>query len=172
MMYSAGLRVGELLTLKVSDIDKDRMLIKVRQAKGNKDRFTILSETMLHDLRAYYKVYRTKEYLFEGPGGKAYVPPGWNRFWATFDGAYGGKNGHGYRAVLESGLVREYFIHFNDSHYSTDVTAKEMRKFIWESVSQEKPFFAYWAPFAPHIQVKTLLPVPAEGSSPGKVDTG
>jgi len=51
--YSAGLRIGEVVRLKVSDIDSQRMLIHVRQGKGRKDRYTILSEVALEMLRKY-----------------------------------------------------------------------------------------------------------------------
>jgi integrase/recombinase XerD len=74
LLYSAGLRVGELLNLKIKDIDSDRMLIRVEGAKGNKDRLTILSKTVLFDLRSYYRQYRPKELLFEGPKGSRYSP--------------------------------------------------------------------------------------------------
>ncbi|MDH5476682.1 MAG: site-specific integrase [Cyclobacteriaceae bacterium] len=67
LMYSAGLRVSELLRLTITDIDSQRMLIYVRGAKGNKDRTTILSEKVLLMLRDYFKVYRPKDWLFEGP---------------------------------------------------------------------------------------------------------
>ena len=66
LLYSAGLRRGELLNLKLEDIDSKRMLIRVVDAKGNKDRYTLLSEKTLVDLRAYYKEYRPSSYLFEG----------------------------------------------------------------------------------------------------------
>ena len=66
LLYSAGLRRSELLNLKISDIDSERMVIKVRGSKGNKDRLTLLGEQMLADLRKYYKTYLPNEYLFEG----------------------------------------------------------------------------------------------------------
>ncbi|SKB74217.1 Site-specific recombinase XerD [Salegentibacter salinarum] len=74
LLYSAGLRRIELLNLKLDDIDSKRMVIKVRSGKGNKDRFTILSEKLLGDLRKYYKEWRPTNFLFEGPGRKAYSP--------------------------------------------------------------------------------------------------
>ena len=67
LLYSAGLRRSELLNLKICDIDGKRMLISVKDAKGNKDRMTVLSPTLLDNLRTYYKAYRPKKYLFEGP---------------------------------------------------------------------------------------------------------
>lgn len=72
LLYSAGLRMNELLSLKVQNIDSKRMVIHVNQAKGNKDRLTILSPNLLSDLREYYKTYIPKNYLFEGPSGKKY----------------------------------------------------------------------------------------------------
>lgn len=74
LLYSAGLRRSELLNLKLIDIDSKRMLIKIKGAKGNKDRLTLLSTTALHDLRQYFKEWRPKEYLFEGRKGGKYSP--------------------------------------------------------------------------------------------------
>ncbi|MEP4534785.1 MAG: site-specific tyrosine recombinase/integron integrase [Cyclobacteriaceae bacterium] len=72
LLYSAGLRRAELLNLKISDIDSDRMTITVRQGKGNKDRVTLLSKRLLDDMRAYYKLHKPAVYLFEGPGQSSY----------------------------------------------------------------------------------------------------
>ena len=67
LLYSSGLRRNELLNLKMGDIDEKRMVIKVRQAKGNKDRFTVLNNSVLIDLKIYLKAYKPAKYLFEGP---------------------------------------------------------------------------------------------------------
>ena len=72
LLYSGGLRRSELLNLKLTDIDSSRMLIYIKDAKGNKDRYTLLSKTALLDLRSYYKEWRPKVYLFESPDGKKY----------------------------------------------------------------------------------------------------
>lgn len=72
LLYSAGLRRSELLNLKIEDVDSDRMLIKVKSGKGNKDRHTILSKTLLDDLRIYYRLYKPKTFLFEGKDDKPY----------------------------------------------------------------------------------------------------
>lgn len=72
VIYSAGLRIGELLELKKTDIDSERMLIHIRAAKGKKDRYTMLSKKVLELLRKYYKEYKPKEYLFEGQKGGKY----------------------------------------------------------------------------------------------------
>ncbi len=66
IIYSAGLRVGEVVRLRLEDIDSERMLIRVRQAKGRKDRYTILSEIALRELREYVKKYRPEGWLFPG----------------------------------------------------------------------------------------------------------
>lgn len=64
--YSGGLRVSEVADLKVTDIDSKRMLIRVEQGKGRKDRYTLLSQTLLDELRNYYKAYRPQKWLFPG----------------------------------------------------------------------------------------------------------
>ena len=66
--YSAGLRISELVRLKPHHIesDPDRMLIRVEQGKGKKDRYTILSQKLLLDLRAYFRQYRPGKWLFAG----------------------------------------------------------------------------------------------------------
>ena len=55
LAYSAGLRVSEVVRLRVEDIDVDRRMIRVRQAKGNKDRYTVVSEVALVALRTYWQ---------------------------------------------------------------------------------------------------------------------
>jgi len=72
MLYSAGLRRSEIINLKIEDVDSKRMLIKVTNGKGKKDRLTLLSNTLLEDLRGYYKKYRPTTYLFEGASGSKY----------------------------------------------------------------------------------------------------
>lgn len=64
--YSTGMRVSEVCSLKVSDIDSKRMIIIIRQSKGRKDRVVGLSHKILILLRDYYKKYIPKEYLFNG----------------------------------------------------------------------------------------------------------
>jgi integrase/recombinase XerD len=66
LVYSSGLRVSELVSLNIADIDSIRMVIHLRSAKGNKDRYTMLSKLALDTLRLYYKCYRPKKWLFEG----------------------------------------------------------------------------------------------------------
>lgn len=71
-IYALGLRSGELLNLKVANIDSDRMLVTIKAAKGKKDRIVMLSPKLLKLLRSYFKKYRPIDYLFEGQSGAAY----------------------------------------------------------------------------------------------------
>lgn len=72
LLYSAGLRRGELVHLKITDIDSKRMVIRINGAKGNKDRMTLLSTNVLKDLRKYFLKWTPKTYLFEGQDGGLY----------------------------------------------------------------------------------------------------
>ncbi len=74
MIYSAGLRLGELLNLKLQDIDSNRMKIHIRQAKGKKDRYVFLSQKLLDLLRLYFEEYKPQDFLFEGQKGNQYSP--------------------------------------------------------------------------------------------------
>ena len=64
--YAAGLRVSEAIHLKPTDIDSKRMVIRVEQGKGQKDRYTMLSPQLLETLRVYWRAGRPKTWLFEG----------------------------------------------------------------------------------------------------------
>ena len=73
LIYSAGLRIGEALRLEIKDIDSKRMMLYIRQSKGNKDRYVPLSPALLNMLRDYFKAFRPKKYLFEGPNHNQYT---------------------------------------------------------------------------------------------------
>jgi site-specific recombinase XerD len=73
LVYSAGLRVGEVVKLKVEDIDSKRMLIHIKGSKGRKDRYTLLSEKALNILREYWKRYKSAKWLFEGAKAGRYL---------------------------------------------------------------------------------------------------
>jgi site-specific recombinase XerD len=68
--YAAGLRLNEVLQLKVSDIDSERMILRVDQGKGKKDRNVMLSPALLETLRDYWKQSRPRVWLFPGKGTK------------------------------------------------------------------------------------------------------
>jgi integrase/recombinase XerD len=68
--YAAGLRVSEVVKLKVGDLDSERMAMRVAQGKGRKDRYTLLSERLVEELRGYWRVYRPPLWLFPGRGAQ------------------------------------------------------------------------------------------------------
>jgi integrase/recombinase XerD len=72
LCYGLGLRVSEIVSLKLTDIDSKRMQVLVERAKGKKDRYVNLPESILPQLRAYYVQYKPKKYLFEGQNGDRY----------------------------------------------------------------------------------------------------
>jgi site-specific recombinase XerD len=65
-VYAAGLRVSEVTHLRVSDIDSQRMMLRVEQGKGRQDRYVMLSHKLLTVLREYWRTYRTEHWLFDG----------------------------------------------------------------------------------------------------------
>lgn len=71
-IYSAGLRISELVNLRLNDILSRQNCIHIRDAKGKKDRYTLLSEKLLIALRTYYQQYRPSYWLFEGPTAGQY----------------------------------------------------------------------------------------------------
>jgi len=66
LTYSVGLRVSEIVNIKIEDIDSKRMIIHIKNAKGRKDRIVPLSQIVLELLRIYYKKYKPTIYLFNG----------------------------------------------------------------------------------------------------------
>jgi site-specific recombinase XerD len=72
LIYSAGLRLEELLDLKISDIDSKRLKIHIVQGKGKKDRYAILSEKVITVLHRYFNEYHPTEFLIEGRAGGRY----------------------------------------------------------------------------------------------------
>lgn len=72
LAFSVGLRVSEVISLKIVDVDSKRMVIAINKAKGKKDRIVPLSQNILELLRIYYKEYRPKEYLFNGQDSLQY----------------------------------------------------------------------------------------------------
>lgn len=67
--YATGMRLGEVTRILITDIDSQRMVIRVEQGKGRKDRYVMLSVSLLETLRAYWHDCRPKKYLFPGDGG-------------------------------------------------------------------------------------------------------
>ncbi len=71
-IYGLGLRISEVIELKVNNIDSQRMLVSIKNSKGNKDRLVMLPENLLLLLRKYFKEYKPQNYLFEGRSGQVY----------------------------------------------------------------------------------------------------
>lgn len=71
-IYSFGLRLGELLNLKIKDARSSDQIIRINQSKGNKDRIESLPDKLLYVLQEYYQVYKPVDYLFEGDKGGRY----------------------------------------------------------------------------------------------------
>ena len=73
LCYGMGLRVSEIVNLKISNIDSQRMLVHIEAAKGKRDRYVTLPSSILEELRNYFRAYRPKNYLFEGQYGGQYA---------------------------------------------------------------------------------------------------
>jgi len=73
LCYGMGLRVSEIVNLKITDIDSRRMLVHIVASKGKNDRYVTLPSSVLEDLRNYYRTYRPQIYLFEGQYGGQYA---------------------------------------------------------------------------------------------------
>jgi len=70
MTYGSGLRVSEVVRIKIADVDRGRMMLRVEQAKGHKDRYTVLSQGGLSLLEELWREYRPARYFFTGQDGK------------------------------------------------------------------------------------------------------
>lgn len=72
LCYGMGLRVSEIINIKISDIDEERNLVLIQRGKGKKDRYVSLPQSIIPELYLYYKAYHPKDYLFEGQYGGQY----------------------------------------------------------------------------------------------------
>ena len=107
LAYACGLRVSEIVNLKLADIDSQRMIINIRQAKGKKDRQVMLSEKLLELMRAYIKGIeeredRPKVWLFEGYGHEQYSTRSVQKVFAHAKQAAGIKKSGAVHAVRHS----------------------------------------------------------------------
>ncbi|MCS6823759.1 MAG: tyrosine-type recombinase/integrase, partial [Cytophagaceae bacterium] len=114
LCYGMGLRVSELVKLKVQHIDSKRMQVLVQEGKGKKDRYVNLPEKVLHELREYYKLYKPKEYLFEGQFGGHYSI---RSVQAVFKRAL--KKARIYKKIGIHSLRHSYATHLHE--YGTDI---------------------------------------------------
>ena len=77
--FSCGLRVSEVVDLKMNCIDRERMMILIKNAKGRKDRYVVMSHNLLHTLEEYARIHKPKEYLFNGQFSNKYTPSSCNK---------------------------------------------------------------------------------------------
>lgn len=115
LCYGMGLRVSEIVNLKVADIDSSRMQVLIADAKGKKDRYVNLPASILESLRTYYKNYLPKDYLFEGQYGEAYSV---RSVQLVFKGAM--KRAKVRKKIGIHGLRHSYATHLLE--YGTDIT--------------------------------------------------
>jgi len=115
-IYSAGLRLSEVVNLKISDIDNERMLITIKGGKGKKDRNTILSKELLVLLREYFKEYKPKVWLFEGEIGDQYSTRSVQELY--------------YKALKKSGIKKKTSIHTLRHSFATHLleNGEDVRK--------------------------------------------
>lgn len=99
LMYGCGLRISEVLNLRIADIDSKRMIINIIAGKGKKDRQVMLDSLLLDLLRKYYVQYRPKEYLFNGQGSLQYSERSINQFLKKY-AALAGINRHVHAHLL------------------------------------------------------------------------
>jgi site-specific recombinase XerD len=74
MLYASGLRVGEIINLKLSDFNFNRKQLHIKNAKGRKDRYTTIAESLFPLIKNYYNTYKPKVYFIENPKGGKYSP--------------------------------------------------------------------------------------------------
>jgi len=101
--YGGGLRVSELVHLQPHDIHSERMLIRVNQGKGRKDRYTLLSPRLLEELRAYWRQDRPQHWLFPGRDSSRPVPVGTvQKIFSAAKQRAGIQHGHGIHSLRHS----------------------------------------------------------------------
>lgn len=103
--YGMGLRLSEIVNLKIFDIDSKAMTVHIQKGKGKKDRYVNLPESILVQLREYYLAYKPKEYLFEGQYGGQYSKRSIQKTFKT--------------ALLKAGIQKPVGIHSLRHSYAT-----------------------------------------------------
>jgi site-specific recombinase XerD len=116
-VYGSGLRVSEVVRLRPEHIESSRMMIRIEQAKGAKDRYTVLSKTGLSLLRAYWREYRPGEWLFFGRDKKKPLSIG------TAQRVY-------YQAKAKAGITKGRGIHTLRHCFATHLLDQGVELFI------------------------------------------
>lgn len=104
--YGTGMRVSELVRLRIVDLDCSRQMLRVNQGKGQKDRFTILPLTLIDQLEAYRKAYQPQDYFFYSRDGKTPITI------ATAQKVY-------YQAIRKAGIIKKCGIHILRHSFAT-----------------------------------------------------
>ena len=126
LLYSAGLRIGEAINLEVTDIDSKRMLIHIKQAKGKKDRYTLLSLAFVKLLRTYYVAYKPTKYLFEGQNREKYSNTSAQKVLKT--------------AVFKAGIKKKVTLHSLRHSFATHLLEKGTDiRYIQELLGHSSP---------------------------------
>ena len=124
VIYSAGLRLGEVVNLKIRDVDSDRMELFVKGGKGKKDRYTILSEKALIHLRKHYREHGPRDWPFEGKDGGRYAKRGVQNIFS--------------RACKKAGVKKPATVHTLGHSFATHFLEKGTNlKFIQELLGHE-----------------------------------
>lgn len=126
LIYSCGLRSGELIGLKISDIDSKRMVIHIKNAKGRKDRVVPLSETVLDLLRIYYIDHKPNCFLFNGSENAQY--------------SYSSLRNIFKRAVSKAGITKPCTLHTLRHSYATHLLESGVNlRYIQELLGHNSP---------------------------------
>jgi len=137
--YGCGLRLSEVLALRVGDIDGERRLLRIEQGKGAKDRLVPLSPTLLEALRAYWRLYRPREWLFSGRCGEALSPTALQKAYT--------------RAKRQAGITKPGGIHALRHAYATHQLAaglnvERLQRLMGHSSIQTTLRYVHWLPSA------------------------
>jgi integrase/recombinase XerD len=140
LLYGGGLRISEVLNIQLNDIEGERHMLRIRQAKGKKDRYTLLPTSVLESIQKYIKAYRPKLYLFEGQFGGKYSSSSIQQFIKKYAVAAGIKKPihphmlrHSFAThLLESGTDLRYIQQLlgHRSSKTTEIYTHVSRKFL------------------------------------------
>jgi integrase len=153
--YGCGLRLSEVLALRVGDIDGERKLLRVEQGKGAKDRLVPLSPTLLDALRAHWRLYRPHHWLFAGRCGEALSPTALQKAYT--------------RAKRQAGVTKPGGIHALRHAYATHQLAaglnvERLQRLMGHSSIQTTLRYVHWLPSAREGEGALDLIAQLEGS--------
>lgn len=139
LCYGCGLRLSEVLTVRVADIDGERSLLRIEQGKGAKDRLVPLSPTLLDQLRTYWRLYRPSDWLFVGRTGEPLSPTGLQRAFT--------------QAKRRAGVTKDGGIHGMRHAYATHQLAaglgvERLQRLLGHANIQTTLRYVHWLPSA------------------------